>query len=89
MEAGEPKTLVLALPARDEPNAETVALLEKVLERAKAGELQAVALTGVLSDGCLITAFTSHQPAIFTVLGGLQWLTARLMQAADEINGES
>lgn len=41
----------------EQPQAPVIALLEEWLERAESGELQAVALAGVLNDSVVLTDF--------------------------------
>lgn len=57
-----------------------VEMLESLLEQAKRGELQAVAVAGVQGEeGSVITGLSSGEGKVFTLLGGVRYLEQRLM----------
>ncbi|AUM59795.1 pyridoxamine 5'-phosphate oxidase [Pseudomonas phage PMBT14] len=64
--------------APGEPVPSVVALLEKVLEQAKAGEITAVALATVQTDGRCWNDW-AHKADYFTLLGSLARLQQRLV----------
>ena len=69
---------ILGNVAPGEPVPTVVALLEKVLEQAKNGEITAVALATVQADGCCWNDW-AHKAEYFTLLGSLARLQHRLV----------
>lgn len=58
---------------------ETVALLERMLARAKSGELRSVAVAGVKANGGAVTEW-NHEAQFFALAGSVAWLQHRLHQ---------
>lgn len=64
----------------NEPVPEVVALAEDMLAQAKAGSLRSMAVVGVRSNNHVMTAW-HEEGQYFTVLGGLSWLSQRMVLA--------
>ncbi len=60
------------------PNGSCIQVLEAALQKAKSGELHAVAIAGILGDGYISTAYSSNQNAI-GLMGAVQVLNNRLL----------
>ncbi|API59628.1 hypothetical protein BSL82_10115 [Tardibacter chloracetimidivorans] len=58
--------------------ADTVVVLETMLERARKGELSSVAIAAVTRDGAATTTW-SALPSAPAILGALQILSARII----------
>jgi hypothetical protein len=61
-----------AVPSPFGPDPEIIAQLEKMLERAKDGHLQAIFVVGWLADNSVMSGWTGAERASFTLLGGVQ-----------------
>lgn len=62
-----------------EVNEGLVAMLEQVLEDAKAGMLQSFIAMGFRYDGTRMTCFTPH-PNVYEFCGGIEWLKRDYME---------
>lgn len=69
---------ILGNVAPGEPVPSVVALLEKVLEQAKRGEITAVAIATVQPDGCAWNDW-AHKAEYYALLGSLARLQQRLV----------
>lgn len=77
------KPLFPGQPVPGTANANTVALLEHILGRAKSGEITEVALAGWTSDNASITCFT-HGGRAELLMGALVRLTARIERTMED-----
>lgn len=57
---------------------ETIALLERTLERAKSGELRSVAIAGITQNGYATTEWHS-EGELFALCGAVTWLSSRII----------
>ncbi len=65
----------------DRPNERTIELLEEMLEEAKNGSIQCVAIAALTSDGANVTVFNfpdRHQ-RVFSMLGAILYLEHRIL----------
>lgn len=62
----------------NEPNPRVVALLEAELEKAKRGDIKAVAIATIDSDGCG-DGYWAHQSSYFSLIGAVARLQQRLV----------
>ena len=60
------------------PNGSCIKILEDALQRAKSGELHAVAIAGILGNGYISTCYSSNQNAV-GLMGAVQVLNNRLL----------
>lgn len=58
-------------------NADLVAILERLLERAKTAEIVGISYVAELTDGSIGTGWTTRHK--MTALGGVRWLEHRMM----------
>ena len=67
-------TNVTQLPRTAEPNRQLIDLLEKHLQMARKGDLQAVFLVGGMTDGDVSSAWSlpHENPRVITLLGGIE-----------------
>lgn len=61
-------------PQLGEPRQELVSLLESLLDDAKSGRLQSLIATGFMSDGCRLSAHSTGEHDVYSMLGALAWL---------------
>lgn len=71
------KPIMAGVEVPGQQNREVVAVLEKMLESAKQGELLSVAVCGHAADGCSMSSYVLGNHA-FATLGALTYLTARV-----------
>lgn len=66
------------------PNQEAIYLIEDLLERCKSGEVKDVAIACVLQDRSVTTAYTCDHGGCLRMLGVLDMLRKRLLEAAED-----
>jgi hypothetical protein len=57
-----------------EPRSELIGVLENILERAKAGQIQSFIGAGFCSDGSRISVWSDSHENVYEMLGSLAWL---------------
>lgn len=67
-----------ALPL--EPVPETIQVLERMLERAKAGEVRSVAMVATRGNRDVVTDWSNNNE-FFALMGGVDWLKHRMLCA--------
>lgn len=63
---------------------EAIGILEQMLERARSGEVVAVAVAGVCMDGAITTVF-SKSPNVGTFVGAVEIVKARILKTLVEL----
>lgn len=78
--------------AHEQPQADVIELLERLLEQAETGELQAIAVVTVMSDSVVACDYsTGNGPHMHTLVAGaveLQYILTRELYGPEESSGE-
>lgn len=63
-----------------EPVTDTIEVLERMLERAKTGEVRSVAMVCTLGNRDVVTDWSNNNE-FFALIGGVNWLKHRMLSA--------